>query len=317
MRDSSGPLHRPKTVLALQGGGAHGAFTWGALDRLLEDGLVFDAVTGVSSGAMIATMAVQGMVSGGSAGARTAIARLWTMVMDGNVLNNFPTSPMAWMFEATRSLSNDFAWSGITQALRLFDPALLNPLGQNPLEPLLHLLLNKKLLCAPEAPRLYVGATDVETGDAMVFGNQEIDVPVLLASACLPMMFPTIKIRGRSYWDGGYSCNPPLAPILTPQPDQLILIRAQPRRRGDIPTTTADIVHRLHEIAFQAPLTAELSMLPEEINLLDISADEALAQHPLNSKLNTDRAFLEGLFEAGRKAAAGLLKRKESSSERR
>lgn len=305
MNDS--PHHRPKTVLALQGGGAHGAFTWGALDRLLEDGLVFDAVTGVSSGAVIATMAVQGMVSGGSAGARAAISKFWTMVMDGNILNNFPTSPMAWMFEATKNLSNDFAWSGITQALRLFDPALLNPLGQNPLEPLLYMLLDKTLLNAPAAPHLYVGATDVETGDAAIFNNKEIDVSTLLASACLPMMFPTIKIKGRSYWDGGYSCNPPLAPVLSPNPDQLILIRAQPRRRGSIPTTTADIVHRLHEIAFQAPLAAELSMLPPNVKLIDISADEALGQHPLNSKLNTDRAFLEELFVAGRKAACGLL----------
>lgn len=301
------PRARSKTVLALQGGGAHGAFTWGALDQLLQDGLVFDAVTGVSSGAIIAAMAVQGMVKAGPQGAREAITRLWTMVMDGNILNNVPTSPFDWMFDITKNLGNDFAWTGITQALRLFDPAQLNPLGQNPLEPLLHLLLDTKLLRAPTAPRLYVGATDVETGEATVFGNDEVGISALLASACLPMMFPTVTIKGRSYWDGGYSCNPPLAPVLTPQPDRLILIRAQPRQRSFVPTLTADIVHRLHEIAFQAPLTAELSMLPPQIELLDISADNALAHHPLNSKLNTDRAFLENLFKAGREAASGLL----------
>lgn len=298
---------RPRTVLALQGGGAHGAFTWGVLDQLLEDGLTFDAVTGVSSGAIIASMAVQGMVKAGPQGAREAVARLWTMVMDGNVMNNFPASPFDWMFDMTKSLSTGFAWTGITQALRLFDPAVLNPLGQNPLEPLLRLLLEPKLLCAPNAPRLYVGATNVETGEVTVFVNDEIDTSVLLASACLPMMSPTVKIKGHSYWDGGYSCNPPLAPVLTPLPDRLILIRAQPRHRPGVPTATADIVHRLHEIAFQAPLAAELSMLPPNIELFDISADEALSHHPLNSKLNTDRTFLEDLFTAGRQAGRGLL----------
>ena len=303
----SAPNRHPKTVLALQGGGAHGAFTWGALDQLLEDGLVFDAVTGVSSGAIIASMAVQGMAKAGPEGARNAVTRLWTMVMEGNVLNNFPTSPFDWMFDIPKSLGNNFAWTGITQALRLFDPGLLNPLGQNPLEPLLQQVLEPKWLRAPEAPRLYVGATDVETGEATVFSNEEVGIPALLASACLPMMFPAVKIKGRSYWDGGYSCNPPLPPVLTPQPERLILIRAQPRQRHGIPTATADIVHRLHEIAFQAPLEAELSLLPPHIELLDISADNALSHHPLNSKLNTDRPFLEGLFKAGRKAASGLL----------
>lgn len=301
------PPYRRKTVLALQGGGAHGAFTWGALDRLLEDGLTFDAVTGVSSGAIIAAMAVQGMLKDGPAGARKAITKLWTIVMDGNILNNVPSSPFDWMFDITKNMGTDFAWGGITQALRLFNPALLNPLGQNPLEPLLQQLLEPKLLQAPEAPRLYVGATDVETGESTVFENADIDISVLLASACLPMMFPTVKIKGKSYWDGGYSCNPPLAPVLSPRPDRLILIRAQPRQRHGIPTTTADIVHRLHEIAFQAPLAAELSLLPPQIELLDITADNALAHHPLNSKLNTDRSFIEDLFAAGRKAAAEAI----------
>lgn len=298
---------RPHTVLALQGGGAHGAFTWGVLDRLLEDEFKFDAVTGVSSGAMIAALAVQGMVKAGPQGARAAITKLWTRVMEGNLFGNFPATPLDWMWDTTKALSNDFAWTGLTQALRLFDPAQLNPLGQNPLEPLLRELLDTKALCAPNAPRLYVGATDVETGEAAVFSNAEIGIPELLASACIPMMFPTVRINGRHYWDGGYSCNPPLAPILTPKPETLILIRAQPRQRSGVPSATADIVHRLHEIAFQAPLAAELSMLPRNVRLVDIPADEALSHHPLTSKLNTDRPFLEALFDAGRKAANNAL----------
>lgn len=296
------------TVLALQGGGAHGAFTWGALDYLFEHGLVFDAVTGVSSGAIIGAMAVQGMVKSGPAGAREAITRLWTMVMDGNMLGNFPNTPFDWMWEATKVLSTDFAWNGFTNALRMFDPAMLNPLQQNPLEPLLHILLDRHALRATNAPRLYVSATDVESGEAKTFSNEQVSIETLLASACIPMMFPTVKIYGRSYWDGGYSCNPPLAPVLSPKPKRLILIRAQARYRSGVPTATANIVHRLHEIAYQAPLAAELSMLPAEIELIDIPADEALADHPLNSTLNTDRRFVEGLFAAGRKEAARLLR---------
>lgn len=295
------------TVLALQGGGAHGAFTWGALDYLFEQGLRFDAVTGVSSGGIVGTMAVQGMVQSGPQGAREAISRLWTMVMDGNLLGNFPNTPFDWMWETTKMMSTDFAWSGFTNALRMFDPAMLNPLQQNPLEPLLHILLEPSLLCAPNAPRLYVSATDVETGASTTFGNEQISIATLLASACIPIMFPTIKIDGRSYWDGGYSCNPPLAPVLTPQPKRLILIRAQVRQRAGVPTATANIVHRLHEIAYQAPLAAELSMLPPTIELIDIPADDALSHHPLNSTLNTDRRFIEGLFAAGRKEAARIF----------
>ncbi|MDE2238678.1 MAG: patatin-like phospholipase family protein [Rhodospirillales bacterium] len=299
--------HRSGTVVALQGGGAHGAFTWGALDLLLEAGLGFDAIAGVSSGAMIAAMAVQGMVNGGPQGARETVSMLWTKVMEGNLFGNIPATPLDWMWDTTKALSQDFAWTGLTQALRLFDPAQLNPMGQNPLEPLLRELLDVPALRSPGAARLYVGATDVESGESVVFSNKQVGISELLASACIPMIFPAVEIKGRHYWDGGYSCNPPLAPVLTPRPEQLILIRAQPRRRQGVPSSTADIVHRLHEIAFQAPLSAELSMLPRQVKLLDICADEALARHPLSSKLNTDRPFLEQLFAAGRKAAAAAL----------
>jgi NTE family protein len=284
------PTTRPCNVLALQGGGAHGAFTWGALDRLLESGMTFSAVTGVSSGAMVAAMAVQGYVHNGQEGARAAMTRLWERVADAHVFSNL-NSALDWMWAG---LGNDMAWAGITNALRLFNPGQLNPFGQNPLEPLLADLLDLEAIRDASAPRLYVGATDVESGQARVFGNAEISVDVLLASACIPMMFPTVTIGGRAYWDGGYSCNPPLAPVLTPAPDRLVLIRAQPRARRGVPSSTADILHRLHEIAFQAPLDAELALLPRPTHLLEISADAALSRHPLTSKMNVERAFLDG-----------------------
>jgi NTE family protein len=293
---------RHRNVVALQGGGAHGAFTWGALDRLLESGMTFSAVTGVSSGAMIAAMAVQGYVHHGPDGARAAVTQLWQRVADAHVFSNL-NSALDWMWGG---LGSDMAWAGITNALRLFNPGQLNPFGQNPLEPVLADLLDLEAIRDAAAPRLYVGATDVESGQARVFDNAEISVDVLLASACIPMMFPTVTIDGRAYWDGGYSCNPPLAPVLIPAPDRLVLIRAQPRARPGVPSSTADILHRLHEIAFQAPLDAELALLPRHTHLLDISADAALSQHPLTSKMNVERAFLDNLFAAGREAAAAV-----------
>jgi NTE family protein len=208
-----------------------------------------------------------------------------------------------WGWDKGLELSQEWAWQGVTAALKLFDPGLLNPFAQNPLAPLLAELLDVDAIQDESAPKLYVAATDVESGRAKIFGNHEISVDVLLASSCIPMMFPAVQIGGRHYWDGGYSCNPALSPVLHPVPDELILIRAQPRVRKGVPNTTADIVHRLHEIAFQAPLDAELMELPEGVKLRDVNADAALAKHPLVSKMNTEREFLNRLFRAGREAA--------------
>jgi NTE family protein len=293
------------TVLAIQGGGAPGAFAWGVLDRLLEDGLRFGAVTGVSSGAMIGAMAVQGFVHNGPAGARAAVTKLWEKVAAAHIFGPVNSSlDWLWGWDKGLEIGNEWAWQGLTNALRLFSPGQLNPFGQNPLEPLLDELLDIDAIRDESAPRLYVAATDVESGRARIFNNAELSVQVLLASSCIPMMFPAVNIGGRHYWDGGYSCNPALAPVLHPAPAELILIRAQPRIRKGVPNSTADIVHRLHEIAFQAPLDAELKSLPASVVLRDVSADAALAAHPLISKMNTEREFLNGLFKAGREAAA-------------
>jgi NTE family protein len=297
--------NRPRVVLAIQGGGAHGAFAWGALDRLIEDGLTFAAVTGVSSGAMIAAMAVQGFVHNGPAGARAEMGKLWERVAAAHIFGPVnSTLDWMWGWDKGFELGSELAWQGLTNALRLFNPNMLNPFGQNPLEPLLEDMLDLDAIRDPAAPKLFVAATDVESGRAKIFDNAAMSVDVLLASSCIPMMFPAVNIGGRHYWDGGYSCNPALAPVLSPKPDTLVLIRAQPRARKGVPSSTADIVHRLHEIAFQAPLDAELTQLPKTVRLQDICADNALAAHPLVSKMNTEREFLNRLFQAGREAAS-------------
>ena len=160
------------------------------------------------------------------------------------------------------------------------------------------------MLRDPRAPRLFISATDVETGLAVIFGNDTIDTDVLCASACLPFVFPAVRIGERSYWDGGYAGNPPLAPLLKPVPPrELLLIRAQPHVRAGVPTTPTEITNRLNEIACQNVLAAELAFLPDSVRLTSYDADAALAHLPISSKFNGEDAFLSRLFEAGREAS--------------
>ena len=186
------------TALALQGGGVHGAYAWGALDRLLEDGLVVDRVCGVSSGALIATMLVQGLVKDGARGARHEMRRLWQRVSQANSTNPLQNGPLErWLWGW--DLTNNIAWQGFETALRLFSPAQLNPFGHNPLRAIVTDLLDRDALRHPSARHLTVAATDVETCAAVMWTNAEITVDVLLASSCLPFVFHAVEIGGRSY----------------------------------------------------------------------------------------------------------------------
>jgi NTE family protein len=291
-----------RVVLALQGGGAHGAFTWGVLDRLLEQGFVPDAICGVSSGAIIGTMLAQGLVRGGCAGARAEIRKFWRTIAQAHAVSPLQSAPLErWLWGW--DMSNSVLWQGLEMTMRLFSPAQLNPFGHNPLWYFLHDLVDQRLLRDPRAPQLFVSATDVATGRAVIFDNATIDADVLCASACLPFVFPAVRIGEQSYWDGGYSGNPPLAPLLTPvAPRELILIRAQPHVRSGVPSTPTEITNRLNEIACQNVLEAELAALPAGVRLTGYDADEALAHLPISSKFNGEEAFLTALFEAGRNA---------------
>jgi NTE family protein len=297
---AKGQTHR--VALALQGGGAHGAFTWGVLDRLLEDGLTPDAICGVSSGAIIGTMLAQGMVRGGHAGARAEMRKFWRTMSQAHAVSPLQSAPLErWLWGS--DMSNSVLWQGLEMTMRMFSPAQLNPFGHNPLWYFLHDLVDQSLLRDPAAPKLLVSATDVETGRAVIFDNATIDAGVLCASACLPFVFPAVRIGDQSYWDGGYSGNPPLAPLLKPlAPERLILIRAQPHVRSGVPSTPTEITNRLNEIACQNVLDAELAALPDGVTLTSYNADEALAHLPISSKFNGEEAFLTTLFDAGRNA---------------
>ena len=289
-------------MLALQGGSAHGAFTWGALDRVLEVGIRFDAICGVSAGAILAVAMVQGMVENGLPGARASMRRLWDSISAAGAMSLVQRSPLERFFYGS-DLSSNVLWAGLETTMRLFSPHQLNPMGHNPLRGLLEDMLRPELLRSSEAPRLYVGVTDVETGAPVMFSGAEITVDVLLASTCMPLVFPAVEIGGRAYWDGGYSGNPPLWPLLTPVPRDLVLIRGQPERRRGVPRTPAEIMNRLNEIACHTVLETELSALPAGVRLVSVDADPALADLPISSKFNTDPPFLMELFHAGRLAA--------------
>ncbi|HTW27558.1 MAG TPA: patatin-like phospholipase family protein [Acetobacteraceae bacterium] len=291
------------TVLALQGGGAHGAFAWGVLDRLLESGTGFAAISGVSSGALLGVMLAQGWARDAAAGARREMRRLWHSVAAAHAFSPWRNSPLErWLWGWDPS--NSLAWQGMEAAMRLFSPAQLNPFGHNPLRPMIADLLDRTALTAPAAPRISIAATDVATGEAVLFDNATIDVDALLASCCLPMVFPAVEIGGRAFWDGAYSGNPPLAPLLQPLPARLVLIRGQPRRRPGVPAAPAEILNRLNEIACQGVLDAELARLPHGIALDDYAADEALLALPIASKLSGEAELFATLFEAGREAAS-------------
>jgi NTE family protein len=290
--------------LAVQGGGAHGAFAWGVLDGLLEQGLKIDAICGVSSGGILATMLVQGLVRGGPEAARAEMRKLWRRISQAHSLSPFQHAPLQrWLWGWDMSVNP--LWQGVEAAMRLFSPAQLNPFGHNPLRPVLEDLLDRRLLGHVLAPRLSVAATDVETGDAVLWDNEAITVDVLMASACLPFVFPAVEIGGHAYWDGGYAGNPPLRPLLEPTPpSDLVLIRAQPARRPGVPRSASEIMNRLNEIACHSALTAELAALPQSVRLTTYDADDALLDLPISSKFNGEADFLSELFEAGRAAAA-------------
>ncbi len=293
-----------KTALALQGGGVHGAYAWGVLDRLLEDGLVVDRVCGVSSGALLAAMVVQGLVKGGPDGARREMGKLWDRVRMANALSPLQNGPIErWLWGW--DLSNNLAFQGMEAALRLFSPAQINPFGHNPLRPVIEDVIDIAALRHPDAIRLTVAATDVQTGEAKCWGNHEITTDVLMASSCLPFVFHAVRIGENSYWDGGFSGNPPLRPLLEPDlPDELVLIRAQTAHREGVPATPAEIMNRVTEIACYGVLEAELRAVPASVRITSHGADAVLAQLPISSKFNAGDAFIANLFEAGRAAAA-------------
>src|SRR5215813_9737048 len=254
---------RPRQLvdLALQGGGAHGAFTWGVLDRLLEESwLTIEAISGTSAGAMNAAVMAAAHATAGGAGARQALEAFWRRVSDAAAFSPLRRSPLDVLL-GRWSLDHSPAYLAFDLMSRVFSPYDLAFGGANPLSKVLAESIDFAGLAG--APiKLFVTATNVRTGRPRVFRNSELSADALLASACLPAMFQAVEIDGEAYWDGGYSGNPTMTPLIQESvSDDTILVAINPVERPGVPRSARDILNRLNEVSFNAVLLKELRMI--------------------------------------------------------
>jgi NTE family protein len=319
----------PKTIsLALQGGGSHGAFEWGVLDRLLdEEGLEVKAATAASAGAMNAVCLAHGLEAGGREGAKDTLAKFWKAVSDADGRNLFGDSSL-WTHALAQSWMREIPAVRIAESVAsTFSPYEFNPFNLNPLHDVLEKVINFKAIRERSPISLYIAATQVRSSRVRIFRTAELTARHIMASACLPTIFRTVEIDGEAYWDGGYLANPPLWPLFYDKtPDDILVVSLNPFVRNTVPKSPVGIQDRLNEITFNATLLAELraigfvQKLLEEGQLMPsargqyrrmlvhaISADGRLDDLSAASKMNTDRGFLEDLRQRGRAAADAWL----------
>ena len=313
----------PVTVdLALQGGGAHGAFTWGVLDRLLEEPwLRIDGISGTSAGAMNAAVLADGHAAGGAARARAALEAFWRSVSRAAEFSPLRRTPLDVLL-GRWTLDYSPAFIAMDLASRLFSPYDLNPGGPNPLREILAESVDfARLARAPI--KVFVTATNVCTGRGRVFRNADITPDVMLASACLPTLFQAIEIDGETYWDGGYSGNPTITPLVRECSSRdIVLVQINPVEREGTPRSARQILNRLNEVSFNAVLLKELRMialLREVANpgkcegalwagmRMHRIASAHMVDLGYSSKLNAEWPFLCMLRDEGRRAAEGFL----------
>src|SRR3984893_18493838 len=308
--------------LALQGGGSHGAFTWGVLDRLIEEPwLRIEAISGTSAGAMNAAVLADGWTAGGAEGARDALEQYWRRVSKAAAFSPLQRSPLdRLMGRWTLDTSPFYILTDLMS--RVLSPYDLNPTGYNPLRAVLAESIDFERL-ARSPIKLFITATRVRTGRGRIFRNAEITADVLLASACLPTMFQAIEIDGEPYWDGGYSGNPTLTPLVRESDaHDTILVQINPRERLEPPRTANEILNRLNEVSFNSPLMKELRMIALLRQVADPGHGEgarwagmrthrimtdALAHFGASSKLNAEWEFVSLLKQEGRKSAGTFL----------
>jgi NTE family protein len=313
--------------LALQGGGAHGAFTWGVLDALLEDGRFdFEGVSGTSAGAMNAACLAQGLMAGGRDGARAALADFWTAVAKSSPFDHSSTaSPLS------PALKMMLQWT------EHMSPEQLNPFDLNPLRDIISQQIDCERLRRLSPVQLFIAATHANSGKLRIFRNHELTVDTLLASACLPTIHRTVMIDGEPYWDGGYSANPAVFPLFYEcRSADILLVLLTPLHYSETPESAADIRVRLRELAFNSTFLREMRMfahvrdqirhsprsrwLPRwlqtsrfekrvgSIRFHAITADDLLQTLPPESKLAVNLPFFERLRDSGRDHAQSWLK---------
>ncbi len=322
--------------LALQGGGSHGAFTWGVLDRLLEDErLEIAGISGTSAGAMNAVALAAGLMEGGRSGAREALRRFWTRVAQASPFHALQSGPWGELF------GTDNPWLAPMQMYaqwlgQLVSPYQLNPLNLNPLRDILQTEIDFDRVRQCSKTRLFIAATQVRSGRLRVFEQSELTADMVLASACLPLLFQAVQIDGEPHWDGGYAGNPTLLPLITGTPaDDLLLVPINPRLREATPTSASDILDRINEVTFNASLLKELRSLAllkqlirdegrprsrrsaprqplyERVDALRVhrlDAEAELSRFGASTKLDTRWSFLQQLHGIGRRAADEWLR---------
>ncbi len=328
-------VQRPRLDLALQGGGSHGAFTWGVLDALLEaDRYELDGVSGTSAGAMNAAVLACGIARGGAAGGREALRAFWLDIAGvpdclgaagvhekGPFPSAFPAVPTwpAWMFNL-----DNWPLYGLWDAwLKSLSPSQLNPLNLNPLREILLRHVDVALLRGGPL-KVQVTATAVSTGQPRVFHGESLSIEALLASACLPQLYRAVEIDGEAWWDGGYSGNPAIWPLIyNTEAVDVLLVQINPLVRPGVPNTATEIADRMNEITFNASLVAEMRAIAfvqklvreqrvsaddyKDLRLHRVADEQGLAPFDASSKLNTDIRLLETLFALGRGAAERWL----------
>ncbi|MDX2102521.1 MAG: patatin-like phospholipase family protein [Alphaproteobacteria bacterium] len=315
----------PKRInLAFQGGGSHGAFTWGVADRLLgEPRVEIEGICGASAGAMNASVLASGFAAGGRAGARAALAAFWRQI--GEAGNRSPIQP-SWLDQwlGTNRMDYSPTFLAFDMVSRLFSPYELNPANVNPLRDVVAANIDFGAVRGLSDLKVFVCATNVRTGKIKVFENKDLCIEAVLASACLPFMFQTVWYEGEPYWDGGYMGNPALYPLIYNCKSQdVVLVQINPLTREEVPRTARDILDRVNEISFNSSLMREMRAVHFVSSLVAagrLPADEFRDMYvhiveggaPLNglgasTKLNATTSFLTHLFEMGVAAADAWL----------
>jgi NTE family protein len=319
---------RKRINLALQGGGAHGAYTWGVLDHLLEDGrLDISGISGTSAGAVNAVMLADGLARGGPEEARKRLAEFWRAASIGG---NLPGAQRAVLDRMLAFLPMEgspvqFFFDTMSRFLSPYD---VNPLNINPLKDLIGRFVDFDAVRACSALNLFISATNVQTGRLRVFTREEVSADVVMASAALPLLFRAVEIDGEPYWDGGFTGNPAILPLVEANPaDDVLLVQITPLLRKDTPTSAQDIMHRVSEITFNSSVDAELRALeyfgrrsdearakrgnghggPGRVNVHRIVLEGTGKRLSAGSKLKTDFDFFALLHRAGRRAARRFL----------
>ena len=310
--------------LALQGGGAHGAFTWGVLDRLLDEkDLAFEGLSATSAGAMNAAAFAYGLAVGGRQGARQALEGYWKRVSDA--ARQGPLQPNV----IDRMLGDHrLTWSPIFSVIdfvtRVLSPYQFNPANYNPLRDVVEQSIDFEVLKRPDCPvKLFLSATNVRTGKVKIFSGEEISVAAVMASACLPTMFHAVEIDGEAYWDGGYMGNPALFPLIyNCASTDIVTVHINPLFRNEVPRGAADILNRINEISFNSSLMREMRAVSFVTKLItqnrvdgglkhmlihSIADDEFMSALTPTSKFNADWDFLIFLRDQGRKCAGDWL----------